>query len=96
MKLQERNTPGGELVTLHLPRRMCSGWFVQALLSVGIRMRTEQAVSRPGPDRGRRDAKSLGHLLLRQASPVAQSLIAALERLVILDEINDHLACKHV
>src|SRR2546428_3167474 len=93
VKLRER-TPAGKLVTLHFPRRMCSRWFVEALVSVRVRMRTEQAVSRPGPNRGRRDAKSLGHLFLRQESLVAQSVIATLERIVILDEINDHLPCK--
>ena len=63
-------------------------------MSVRIRMRSEQAVSRPCPNRGRRDAKSFGHLVLRQESLVAQSVIAALERIVILDEIDDHLPCK--
>lgn len=63
-------------------------------MSVRVRMRTEQAVSRAGPNRGRRDAKSLGHLFLRQESLVAQSVIATLESIVILDEINDYLPCK--
>ena len=93
MKLRE-HTPVGKLVTLHFPWRMCSWRFVQALVSVRIRMRSEQAVSRPCPNRVRRDAKSLGHLLLRQESLIAQSFIATLERIVILDEINDHLPCK--
>src|SRR5215831_14734510 len=57
-------------------------------------MRTEQSVSGPCPNRIRCDAKSLGHLLLREESPVAQSFIATLERLVIFDEISDHLASK--
>jgi hypothetical protein len=93
MKLRER-TPAGQLVTLHFSRRMCSRWFVEALVSIRIRMRSEQAVSCPCPNRERRDAKSLGHLLLGQEALAAQSVIATLERIVILDEINDHLPCK--
>jgi hypothetical protein len=73
---------------------MFSGQFVQALASVRIRMRTEQAVFGPCPNRIRRDAESLGHLLLREESFVAQSFITTLERLVIFDEISDHFPRK--
>jgi hypothetical protein len=59
-------------------------------------MRTEQAVSSPCPNRIRRDAKSLGHLLLREKSLIAQSFITTLERFVIFDEIHDHLPRKQL
>src|SRR5256886_13124218 len=73
---------------------MFSCLFVQALASVRIRMRTEQAMSGPCPNRIRRDAESLGYLLLREKPPVAQSFITTLERLVVFDEISDHLPRK--
>ena len=57
-------------------------------------MLTEQPVSSPCPNRIRRDAKSLGHLLLREESLIAQSFITTLERFVIFDEIHDHLPRK--
>src|SRR5215472_7268435 len=69
------HTPVGKLMTLHFPWRIFSQWLVQALASVRIRVRTEQAVSSPCPNRMRRDAKSLGHLLLREESLIAQSFI---------------------
>ncbi len=93
MKLPE-NTPVNKLVTLHFPWRMFSRWFVQALASVRIGVRTEQAVSSPGPNRIRRDAQSLGHLLLREESLIAQSFITTLEQLVIFDKIDNHLPRK--
>src|SRR5260370_26632020 len=73
---------------------MFSWWCVQALASVRIRMRMEQAMSGPCPHGIRRDAKSLGYLLLREKPPVAQSFITALERLMVFDEISDHLPRK--
>src|SRR5215469_12454017 len=90
------HTPVGKLMTLHFPWRIFSRWFVQALASVRIRVRAEQAVSGPCPNRIWRDAESLGHLLLREESLVAQSFITTLERFVIFDEINDHLARKEL
>ena len=88
------HTPVGKLITLHFPWRIFSRWFVQALASVRIRVRTEQAVSSPCPNRIRRNAKSLGHLLLREESLIAQSFITTLEQLVIFDKIDDHLPRK--
>ena len=57
-------------------------------------MRSEQTVSSPCPNRIRRDAKSLGYLLLREEPTLAQSFIATLERFVVFDEISDHLPRK--
>src|SRR5260370_39809693 len=73
---------------------MFSWWCVQALASCRIRVRMEQAMSGPCPHGIRRDAQSLGYLLLREKPPVAQSFITTLERLVVFDEISDHLPRK--
>jgi hypothetical protein len=73
---------------------MFSWWFVQALASVRVQMRIEQAVAGPCPNRSRRDAKSLGHLLLREKPPVTQAVVTALEGRVVFDEIKDHLPRK--
>src|SRR5260370_5721004 len=88
------HTPVGKVVTLHFLWRMFSWWFVQALASVRIRVCTEQAVTGPCPNRIRRDAKFLGHLLLREESLVAQSFITTFERRVIFDQISNHLPRK--
>src|SRR5260370_6806881 len=73
---------------------MFSWWCVQALASCRIRVRMEQAMSGPCPHGIRRDAKSLGYLLVGEKPRVAQSFITALERLMVFDEISDHLPRK--
>ena len=94
-KLGER-TPAGKLVTLHFPRRMCPWWFVEALLSVRIRMRTEQAVLRPCPNRGRRgdveSAQVLSRGLRAKSAPLVDLEREDADVLALVVEFGDRLA----